>query len=75
MRWIKKPIRPAALALLALAVLLARDGPAAESQPPPQAPKPKGAPSASAAAKVGPQLEPKAIDLLQAMSGPGDRSI
>ena len=68
MRWIKKPIRPAALALVALGVLLAHDGPAAESQPPSQAPKPKGAPGAAAAAKVGPQLEPKAIDLLQAMS-------
>ena len=76
MRRIKKPMRPAALALVALGVLLARDGRAAESQPPSQAPKPKGAPGAAAAAKVGPQLEPKAIDILKAVSAaPGRRPL
>jgi len=68
MRTIERPMRPAALALVALGVLLARDGRAAESQPASQAPRPKGAPGAAAAAKVGPQLEPKAIELFQAMS-------
>ena len=61
-------MRPGGLALVALGVLLARDGRAAPSQPASQGPKPKGAPSVAAAAKVEPKLEPKAIELLQAMS-------
>jgi hypothetical protein len=60
--------RPAGLALIALSVLLVRDGRAAQSPPPSQAPKPKGTPSAAAAAIVAPKLDPKAIALLQAMS-------
>ena len=60
--------RPAGLALIALGVLLAHDGRAAQSQSPSQAPKPKGVPSAAAAATVAPKLDPKAIALLQAMS-------
>jgi hypothetical protein len=46
--------RPAGLALIALGVLLVRDGRAAQSPPPSQAPKPKGAPSAAAEATLFP---------------------
>jgi hypothetical protein len=60
--------RPGGLALIALGVLLAHDGRAAQSQPSSQAPKAKGARSAAAAATVEPKLEPKAIEVLQAMS-------
>jgi hypothetical protein len=56
------------LALLALGVLLAAAGHAEESRQPSQVPKPQGAPSAAAAAKAETKLEPKAIDLLKAMS-------
>jgi hypothetical protein len=56
----------ARFALVALLVLLARDGWAAPSQEPSQAAKAKGPPAASAPA--APRLDPKAIALLQAMS-------
>jgi hypothetical protein len=59
---------PAGLALVTLGVLLAGDGRAEQSQQPAQTPQPKGATSAAAGAKVAPKLEPKAIELLQAMS-------
>jgi hypothetical protein len=45
MRRIRKLMRPAALALVALGLLLARDGRATESPSPSQAPKPKGRPA------------------------------
>jgi hypothetical protein len=59
-------MHPAGLALVALVVLLARDGRAAPSQQAAPAGKAKGAPAA--AATVVPKLDPKAIALLQAMS-------
>jgi hypothetical protein len=59
-------IRAVGLVLVALVVLLARDGRAAPSPRPSAAGKSKGAPAA--AVKVEPKLEPKAIALLQAMS-------
>jgi hypothetical protein len=58
--------RPAGFVLVVLVVLLARDGWAAPSQQPSQAGKAKGAPGATATAV--PKLEPKAIEVLQAMS-------
>jgi hypothetical protein len=64
MRPTGKHVVHASLALVALGVLLARDGRAAPAQQPSQAAKAKAAPPAAAA----PKLEPKAIELLQAMS-------
>jgi hypothetical protein len=58
--------RLAGFALVALAVLLARDAWTAQSQPASQAGKTKNTPGATAT--VAPKLEPKAIVLLQAMS-------
>src|SRR6266481_3438765 len=56
------------LVLLGLGVLLAAAGHAEQSRQPSQVPQPQRAPSAAAAAQAAPQLEPKAIDLLKAMS-------
>jgi hypothetical protein len=64
---IRKPFT--GLVLLALGVLLATAGHAEQSPPQPsQGPKPQRAPSAAAAANAAPKLEPKAMDLLKAMS-------
>src|SRR5262245_13401790 len=66
MRPIWKHVVHVSPALVALGVLLARDGGAAPAQQPSQAAKAKGAPAATAT--VAPKLDPKAIALLQAMS-------
>ena len=54
--------------LLALGVFIATSGHAQQSQPAPQAAKPAKASKTAAAPAVEPVLEPKAIDLLKAMS-------
>jgi hypothetical protein len=68
MHRIRNRLRLGGLAAVALAVLLAVDGRAQQAQQPAQTPKPKGAPGATAASTVAPKLDPKAIELLQAMS-------
>jgi hypothetical protein len=54
--------------LVALGVALAANGNAQPSQQAPQAPKPEAGARQGAEARVEPTLEPKAIDLLKAMS-------
>src|SRR5262245_2857646 len=59
-------IRAVGLVVIGLVVLLAHDGRAAPAEQSSQAGKAKGPPAA--AATVAPKLDPKAIELLQAMS-------
>jgi hypothetical protein len=54
--------------LVALGVALAADANAQPSQPAPQAPTPEAGPRRGAEPRVEPALEPRAIDLLKAMS-------
>jgi hypothetical protein len=55
-------------ALIALGMLVAVSGYAAEKQPPPHAAKPKGPPPPPAVGVIQTGLEPKAVDLLKAAS-------